>query len=173
MFRAGGLSMNNEWNSFIFQMKKWRQNSGPMTPLLPLTPSSPWVSSSLATILWERGRGRSGSTQCAPSYVRSRQPPHAFLDQVLASHCLLGFYGKEVSFKFSLWPHVQGNRSRFLPLLHDWILLSSCLKKIQMSGSPISTSTELSLLLLREADIQCILKLEEVLKVRLGTQLHS
>lgn len=117
-------------------MKKWRQNSGPMPPLLGLTPSSPWVSSSLATILWERGQGRSGSTQCAPSYARSRQPPHAFLDQVLASHCLLGFYGKEVSFKFSLWPHVKGNRSRFLPLFHDWILLTHASRRPKCQEVP-------------------------------------
>lgn len=47
------------------------------------------------------------------------------------------------------------------------------LKRSQMSGSPISISMELSLLLLREADRQCILELEEILEVRLRTQLYS
>lgn len=42
-----------------------------------------------------------------------------------------------------------------------------------MSGSPISTSMELPLLLLREEDIWCILESEEVLEVQLGTQHHS
>lgn len=34
---------------------------------------------------------RSGSTQCRSSYMKARQPPHAFLDHIVASHCLPGF----------------------------------------------------------------------------------
>lgn len=120
----------------------------------------------------ERRWGRDVCSVCA-RLCEARQPPPAFLGQVLASHCLLSFHGKEVSFQFYLWPFDKGHTGRFLPLFHDWILLSSCFKKSQMPGSPIPTSTELSLLLLREADRECILKLEEALKVRLGTQHHS
>lgn len=42
-----------------------------------------------------------------------------------------------------------------------------------MSGSPISASMVLPLLLLREADIWYILESEEILEVWLGTQHHS
>lgn len=42
-----------------------------------------------------------------------------------------------------------------------------------MLGSPVSTSMELSLLLRQEADTQGILELEEVVEVRLETQLSS
>jgi hypothetical protein len=52
----------------------------------------------------------------------------------------------------------------FLPLFHDWILLNS---HLQMSGSPIIISMELFLLILRKADVQGILELNEVLGVRL------
>lgn len=42
-----------------------------------------------------------------------------------------------------------------------------------MLGSPVSTFMELSLLLMQEADTQGILELEEVVEVRLETQLSS
>lgn len=54
-----------------------------------------------------------------------------------------------------------------------FLLSSSHFKKGQVSGIPTAPSMAPSLLPLREADMQCILKLEEVLKVRLRTQLPS
>lgn len=97
------------------------------------------------------GWGRDGSTQGGSSSMRSRLPSHAFLDQS-QPHTAARLLRERSQVSVYWWSPVKGNRE-CLPLFCDWLLQSSCLKRSQMSESPISAPMELVLFLIKEADI--------------------
>lgn len=100
-----------------FPKEEWRQKFQANRPFIPTDSLKPLGFQLTGQPMREDGAEM--CAQCVPGYVRPRQPPPAFLGQVLASHCLLSFHGKEVSFQFYLWPFDKGHTGRFLPLFHD------------------------------------------------------